>query len=83
MQGRGCTKCNLSGYKGRIGIYEILIPSMDMKDMIANGASVRELTDMSIKLGMKSLIEDSYIKVDSGLTTIDEILRVLGPQVII
>ncbi|MFT5451214.1 MAG: type II secretory ATPase GspE/PulE/Tfp pilus assembly ATPase PilB-like protein [Enterobacterales bacterium] len=82
FKGRGCTKCNLTGYKGRIGIYEILIPSMDLKDMIANGATVRELTEMSQKLGMKSLIEDSYIKVDKGLTTVDEILRVLGPQVI-
>ncbi|MCW9023822.1 MAG: ATPase, T2SS/T4P/T4SS family [Gammaproteobacteria bacterium] len=82
FEGTGCKQCNHTGYSGRIGIYEILVPGTDLKNMIAAGANIGELTQAATQQGMSSILQDAYKKVDSGQTTIYEVLRVLGPQVI-
>ena len=82
FRGAGCTKCNKTGYRGRVALYEILIPSEDMKELIASGASFLEITKQAKQEGVAALIEDAREKVNSGLTTADEVLRVLGTQVI-
>ncbi len=80
FRGTGCEKCNNSGYKGRIGIYEIFQVDAEIKRMIHQGATEPELLHAAKLTGMKTLIEDALEKVQSGITTCSEILRVFGPQ---
>jgi len=82
-KGTGCPKCADSGYSGRVALYEVLIPSENMKEMIASGASFLEISRLAKQEGITSLIEDAYQKVNAGETTAEEILRVLGTQVVI
>jgi type II secretory ATPase GspE/PulE/Tfp pilus assembly ATPase PilB-like protein len=79
-QGAGCKRCGFTGYSGRIGIYEVLVPNMEIQSLIATDSSMSALHQATALSGMKTLIEDASIKVNKGLTTVDEILRVLGPQ---
>ncbi|MCG3137890.1 MAG: hypothetical protein HJJLKODD_01745 [Phycisphaerae bacterium] len=74
--GRGCKRCNNSGYLGRVGIYEFLLPDDEMRDMITSGSSLDLLRQQAAKLGMKPLFEDGINKVRQGMTTIEEVLRV-------
>jgi len=80
--GAGCRKCNNSGYSGRLGIYEVLVPDERMKHLITSGASLLELGRAADEMGMTTLLKDGARKVHEGLTTLDEVLRILGPQVI-
>jgi type II secretory ATPase GspE/PulE/Tfp pilus assembly ATPase PilB-like protein len=82
FRGKGCKKCNDTGYSGRAAIYEMLVPNEHMKHTIASGASVVDLTRLATEQGATTLIKDAYDKVKKGITTVDEVLRVLGPQVI-
>jgi type II secretory ATPase GspE/PulE/Tfp pilus assembly ATPase PilB-like protein len=78
--GRGCESCHHSGYRGRLALHEVLAPNERVRQLIASGASLHELGKAVQQLGLASLIEDARIKVHAGLTTADEVLRVLGPQ---
>ncbi|MDP1708884.1 MAG: ATPase, T2SS/T4P/T4SS family [Gammaproteobacteria bacterium] len=78
--GIGCAQCNQTGYRGRLALYEVLTPNAELRHMIASGASILDLTRMARQLGTTTLIDDAHAKVRQGLTTVDEILRVLGPQ---
>jgi type II secretory ATPase GspE/PulE/Tfp pilus assembly ATPase PilB-like protein len=82
FRGKGCNKCNHTGYSGRVGLYEVLVPDDHMKNMINAGASVIDLSRLAEEQGATTLIKDAREKVNHGLTTVDEVLRVLGPQVI-
>ncbi len=82
FHGAGCKKCNHTGYSGRIGIYEILVPGAELKNLIAAGANIGDLTEAVIQQGINTMLHDAYKKVDCDITTVDEVLRVLGPQVI-
>jgi len=82
-KGSGCPSCANTGYSGRVALYEILIPSENMKEIIASGATFLEISRLAKQEGITSLIEDAYQKIKAELTTPDEILRVLGPQVVI
>ncbi|MFA6391433.1 MAG: GspE/PulE family protein [Patescibacteria group bacterium] len=75
-RGHGCKECNHEGYKGRIGIYEILEINKKMADLIVNQASPEQLYDEANKQGFISLVQDGFIKAKSGITTIEEVLRV-------
>jgi type II secretory ATPase GspE/PulE/Tfp pilus assembly ATPase PilB-like protein/CheY-like chemotaxis protein/RNA polymerase subunit RPABC4/transcription elongation factor Spt4 len=79
-KGAGCDKCNRTGYKGRIGVYEVFQVDSEIKRMIHQGATEPELLHAARLTGMTSLLEDAVQKVGKGLTTCDEILRVFGPQ---
>ncbi len=74
--GVGCKKCRQSGYSGRIGIYELLVPTEEMRDRLNQEVSVSELQRMAAECGMCSLRQDGMEKVRSGITTAEEILRV-------
>ena len=76
LKGRGCGECSKTGYKGRMGIFEIFELTDDMQDMIYKGASTYELREAAIKNGMRSLRQDGLRKVLSGATTIEEVIRV-------
>ncbi|WP_035058778.1 ATPase, T2SS/T4P/T4SS family [Andreprevotia chitinilytica] len=80
FKGKGCHHCHESGYKGRAGIYDVLIPNSEMRNMISGGASLMQLDEFSQRLGSSGLIVDACEKVRAGVTTVEEILRVLGPQ---
>ena len=73
--GLGCPKCRNSGYSGRIGIYELLVPNDALRDKITASPSVNELRAAAIESGMVTLREDGMAKVKAGLTTIEEVFR--------
>lgn len=75
--GTGCEECGKSGYRGRIGIYEVLEVDNDMREAILRKASAAEIRDIAAKKGMTSMLEDGIDKVKSGDTTIQELLRVI------
>lgn len=75
-KGEGCRTCNNSGYKGRLGIYEVLVMNEEMRELTIENASADKLRRAAIKEGMKTLRQDGFIKVLQGLTSIEEVLRV-------
>ncbi len=75
-EGRGCTRCHNAGFLGRVGIYELLVPDDEMRDMTTAGASLEQLRSKARELGMKPLFEDGLDKVRDATTTIEEVLRV-------
>lgn len=80
FRGRGCDRCNGTGYKGRTGLFEILTVTQEIKQLINTAASESELFRAARWAGMKPLIEDGWAKINRGLTSAEEVLRVLGPQ---
>jgi type IV pilus assembly protein PilB len=75
-QGHGCSHCRKSGYSGRIGIYELLIPSDQMREQLNAAPSINELRRMATESDMTTLRDDGMAKVKAGITTIEEVLRV-------
>lgn len=71
----GCKECRERGYKGRIGIFEVLVMSEELRTMTLQHTSMNQLRRTAIKGGMKTLREDGWRKVVAGHTTIDEIIR--------
>lgn len=80
FRGKGCEHCHGSGYMGRIGLYEVMIPDDRLRHLIASGASIMEINQAAREAGNKMLIDDAQSKVSQGQTTLEEVLRVLGPQ---
>ncbi len=74
--GQGCDKCRNTGYSGRVGLYEILILDDFLRDKTAGNPAVTEFRRMCIERGMVTLREDGFRKVQTGLTTVEEVLRV-------
>ena len=73
--GKGCATCNNSGYKGRVGLYEVMEVTDELRELILVGASALELRKKALELGMVSLRRSGLIKVAAGLTTMEEVLR--------
>lgn len=76
-KGSGCEKCNNTGYQGRIGIYEVLEVDDDIRKAVIRKADAGEIRDIAIKNGMTTMIGDGFKKASEGITTIEEILRVI------
>jgi len=74
-RGLGCGKCRNSGFSGRIGIYELLVPTDAMQDKIAASASINEIRALAIEAGMVTLRQDGMAKVKAGITTVEEVFR--------
>lgn len=74
-KGRGCDVCNQRGYKGRVGLYEVMRISEDIREMILSGASAVELRNRAIEEGMISLRGSGLQKIRDGVTTIEEVVR--------
>ncbi len=72
----GCPECKNKGYKGRIGIYELLTVDEDIKELVLKQAAAYQIEEVAKKNGMRTLKEDGYEKVLEGITTISEIMRV-------
>lgn len=79
-RGRGCSSCNMTGYKGRIAIHEVLVINDAMRKVIMNNDSFTKLRELAIKHKTIFLIDDGLLKVKQGLTTTEEILRVAIPE---
>jgi len=79
-KGSGCDHCNCSGYKGRIGIYEIFQVDAEIKRMIHQDATESELLHAARLIGMTTMLDDALNKIQNGITTCEEVLRVFGPQ---
>jgi type IV pilus assembly protein PilB len=79
-RGQGCESCRGTGYRGRIGIFELMIISDTIRDMFVHSASSTEIKAQAIREGMRTLRDDGLEKVMSGVSTIDEILRVVYVQ---
>ncbi|MFA4940980.1 MAG: ATPase, T2SS/T4P/T4SS family [Patescibacteria group bacterium] len=75
-RGKGCKKCNNSGYKGRIGIYETLEITEEVADIILKKGTANDIKKEAEKQKMLTIIEDGFIKAKNGITTIEEIMRV-------
>jgi len=75
----GCLECRMTGYMGRVGIYETLLFSASLKGMVSAGADLVALREQAFKEGMKPLRISGAMKVGAGLTTIDEVLKVAPP----
>jgi len=75
-RGKGCSSCNQTGYKGRTGLYEILVPDDEMRDAIASGENLGALRQRAKQLGMRTLFEFGLERVRRGETTVEELLRV-------
>lgn len=71
----GCKECRGRGYRGRIGIFEVLFMTEEIRAMALKQASTSEIRRLAIQLGMKSLREDGWRKVAAGLTTVEEVIR--------
>lgn len=76
LHGAGCEKCQRTGYRGRMGIYELLEMGDELKSMVMEQANATTIKQRAVELGMLPMIEDGILKVQQGLTTIEEILRV-------
>ena len=79
-RGKGCDHCHGTGYSGRIGLYEGLGFKDRMRHLIASNATIMDITILAREMGASTLIEDGRDKVNRGMTTLEELLRVLGPQ---
>lgn len=75
---KGCSKCGFSGYKGRLGVYEIMTINKGIKKLIATGAHDIEIEELAVKNGMRTLNQSCMKHIIEGKTTIDEFVRVLG-----
>ena len=75
---KGCNKCDFTGYKGRLGVYEIMAINKEIKKLVALGAHDLEIEEAAVKNGMKTLHLSCLNHILNGMTTIDEFVRVLG-----
>ncbi|MBI5770309.1 MAG: type II/IV secretion system protein [Verrucomicrobia bacterium] len=77
---KGCPKCGGSGYKGRVGIHELMVSNEELIDAINKEAEAAELKKIAMRGGMKTLHQDSVLKVKEGLTTLEEAIANVPPD---
>jgi type IV pilus assembly protein PilB len=77
-EAKGCAACGTSGYKGRVGVYEILTNNPEFEKFILNNPSITEIQEFAQAQGMITLKQDGFLKVLEGTTTIEEVERVVG-----
>jgi len=75
-KGRGCKKCNSTGYRGRLAVIEVMSNAKELEELAVTRAPATEVKRVAMKLGMKTLRQNALAKAARGLTTIDEVLRV-------
>jgi type IV pilus assembly protein PilB len=75
-RGKGCSSCNMTGYKGRIALHEVLVINDEIQRLIMNEESFQKLKELAKKNKTIFLIDDGLLKVKQGLTTTEEVLRV-------
>jgi type II secretory ATPase GspE/PulE/Tfp pilus assembly ATPase PilB-like protein len=78
FRGKGCEKCGYSGFMGRLGIYEVMPISPEISEMILNNKSTAEIEEQAKKEGMLTMRQDGILKVVMGVTTLEEVISVIG-----
>ena len=78
FEAKGCPKCQNTGYRGRLGIYEVAVLTDEVADMILHQRPVHEMQEAVRKLGFRDLLEDGLIKAWQGETSVEEVIRVTG-----
>ncbi|MHC4703935.1 MAG: GspE/PulE family protein [Planctomycetota bacterium] len=73
--GKGCSKCNGTGYRGRVGLFEIMVFNDEIRELVMNQASTGVLREAAVKNGMTLLRENGLAAIYDGITTIDEIAK--------
>ena len=76
MKGRGCTNCRKSGYKGRLGIFELMVMNNKIRELAFQGAATTDIRRAAVSTGMTVMFEDGVQKALRGVTTLDEVFRV-------
>jgi len=76
----GCLECRMTGYMGRLGIYEIMVLNNDLRNLINNATDIEKLREQAYREGMKPLRISGAMKVAAGMTTIDEVMKVAPPM---
>lgn len=77
-RGKGCGVCGFSGFQGQTGVFEILVVSPAIKDLILKRSAVQEIRVKAIEEGMATMFGDGLAKVEQGITTLEEVVRVIG-----
>jgi type IV pilus assembly protein PilB len=80
FHGKGCDNCNHTGYQGRLGVYELMVNSDELGEMVMTGQSTGDIRREARRAGMNSMREDAWIKVLNGITTVEEVIRVTQPD---
>ena len=80
LRGKGCDECNTTGFRGRVALYEVMPVREEIKDLVLRGGSALDIKREAIRLGMKTLRQSGLTKVEEGVTTLEEILRVTAPD---
>jgi len=75
----GCLECRMTGYLGRIGLYEILLMSPEMKKRVTPSTDLAVLRELAYREGMKPLRVSGAMKIAAGVTTLDEVMKVAPP----
>lgn len=75
-RGSGCAKCNNTGYKGRVGFYQVMPMLEEIRELILNGANTAEIKRESMRLGIKTMRQSGLTKLKEGVTSFEEVLRV-------
>ncbi len=74
-RGTGCSTCNETGYKGRQGLYEVMLMSSVLRRAVLKGASSDDLRELAVREGMLTLRVDGMVKVKKGITTLEEVVK--------
>lgn len=74
-RGKGCKHCNQQGYRGRMGIYEILLFNEEIRTLCLQSATSDEIKKAAVRAGMRTLRQDGFVKALKGITTIEEVMR--------
>ena len=77
----GCEACTKTGYRGRGGLFELLVVSEDIESLIIGRKSSTEIREAAIRHGLKTLREDGWVKVFNGMTSVEEVMRVTEESV--
>jgi type IV pilus assembly protein PilB len=76
MKGRGCNNCGGGGFRGRLGVFELMLMTPKIRELAFKGASTQDIRKRAIKEGMSTLYDDGIRKVLEGITTLEEVYHV-------
>ncbi|MBI5905253.1 MAG: type IV-A pilus assembly ATPase PilB [Deltaproteobacteria bacterium] len=79
-KGKGCDECNGTGFRGRVALYEVMPIKEELKDLILRGGSALDIKREAVRVGMKTLRQSGLSKLEEGVTTLEEVLRVTAPD---
>jgi type IV pilus assembly protein PilB len=80
-RGQGCPTCNNTGYKGRVGFYQVMPMLEEIRELVLNGANTAEIKKESMRLGIKTMRQSGLTKLKEGVTSFEEVLRVTAADV--